>query len=261
MVKKVRKNTKKRIKKAKVKGVKSTKAKELRIEKSRKPKRSIKWDRVIGLLLILGLVMLIIYIPIRNHHKHLETKTVNETIVALVNGQNITLNQLNKEYNFFFFVRGLPEAYKMRISKAQILNQTIDEMLLIQEAHKEGFNVSQAEVNQILERAVNISNRSIENISNLFEENNFTLDDLKSFYWKTLLINKLLNKTIEQKINVSDKQVQSFYNANNISAPYDQVKDKIKEQLINQQRYVLYLNYLDELRKKADIKIFYNKIK
>ena len=259
--KKLKKKSNKKIAAKKIKKTTKPKkpAKNYKIKGFKKPEREVRWDRIIGVLLIIGIILLIVYMPkIREHMTHKGGTVDNSKIVAIVNGENITLNQLNKEYDFFFFVRGIPNAYKMRISKATILNQTIDEHLLIDEAEKEGFSVSQDEVTAVLNRAVNMSNISIENISALFEANNFSLDDLKKFYWKTLLINKLLNKTVEPQINVSDKDVKEFYNANNITGDYDSVKEGIKKQLLSQQRYALYLNYLDTLRKKADIKIFYN---
>ena len=256
MAKTKKKSVKRKVSKKKtadMKVTKKTKPKKSAEEfKIKKPETVLRWDRIIAVVVVLALLIFGgIYYSKRAGNKH----STNPNVLATVNGQEITLPEFQRYYNFFFFIQGLPPAYKSVISKETILNQSINEVLLMDEAKKQGFSVSDSEVNDILNKIVNLSNLTIDNITQILESQNFTLNDLKNFYRKNLLITKLLNKTIQPQININDEEVRSYYDNNNITLPYDQVKNKIKQQLEKEKELELYQKLISNLRSKADIKV------
>ncbi len=185
-----------------------------------------------------------------------EENTSKALIVAIVDETGITKEFLEKYYNFFFFVRGLPPILKQQITKEAMLNQSIDELLLVKEALKQGIIVNDSEVDKVMDRAVNLSKMSLENISDLFEKNGFSIQDLRDFYWKTLLVDKLLNKTVIPKVNVTEADIKDLYVKMNLTIPYKQVRDQLEKQVIAQKRMEVYRDYISGLRNKSQIVIF-----
>lgn len=208
-------------------------------------------------LIILGIIaVLILLIGAVVFYRIHNTKTeATQGAVAIVNGQPISQEEFQREYNFFFFIQGIPQAYKVAISKGTILNQTINEMLLVDYAKSKGIKVSDKEVDNVVNKISEMSNLSIENITNILKQRGFTMNDLKDYYKKNLMITKLINETILPKINVSDEEIQKFYKDNNITTPYNETKDKIRNTLIQNKEAEMIKQLLNELRAKATIKI------
>ena len=218
-------------------------------------RRRLRLDRILMAAGVIALILIIFF-----SYSKLRKVNFGEDVVALVDNQKITKAQLDKEYEFFFFVRNIPQEYKSVVTKEVILNQTIDEILLIEEAKKKGYSVSEQEINEVMERVVNLSGMSLEDISKTFEQNNFTLQDLKNFYWKVLLVNKLLNETVNSKVNVTEEEMRKFYEENNLTIKFDDIKERIKEQILVEKRYEEYQRYVGDLKKNARIEILYNRI-
>ncbi len=208
-------------------------------------------------LIILGIAAIAILLigALIFYRTHSNKTTVKQGVVAVVNGQPITQEEFQKEYDFFFFIQGIPQAYKVAISKGTILNQTINEMLLVDYAKSKGISVSDKEVDAVVDKISQMSNLSIENITNILKQRGFTMNDLKDYYRKNLMITKLINETILPKINVSDEEIQKFYTENNITTPYNETKEKIRNTLIQNKEAEMIKQLLDELRAKATIKI------
>ena len=208
-------------------------------------------------LLILGIAAVLILLigVVIFYRAHNSRTTVSQGAVAIVNGQPITQEEFQKEYDFFFFIQGIPSAYKVAISKGTILNQTINEMLLIDYAKSKGISVSDKEVDAVVNKISDMSNLSMNNITGILKQRGFTINDLKDYYRKNLIITKLINETMLPKITVSEEDMQKFYNENNITTPYNETKDKIKNTLIQNKEAESIKQLLDELRAKATIKI------
>ncbi|MEM2121256.1 MAG: SurA N-terminal domain-containing protein [Candidatus Woesearchaeota archaeon] len=246
----------KKTKVSKLKGLESPKVPDFK--KLKVKRRKLRIDRILILvgIIVIVLIGIFAYQKIKNS----ALKGEKGDVVAIINNQKITKAQLDKEYEFFFFVRGIPLEYKSIVTKEAILNQTIDEILLIEEAKRKGYSVSQEEMDEVMNRAVNLSGMSLEEIAKTFKENNFSIDDLKNFYWKVLLVNKLLNETVNSKVSVSDDEIKKFYDDNNLTINFDDIKEQIRNQLLVEKRYEEYQKYISELKSKAKIEIFYNKI-
>jgi len=132
--------------------------------------------------------------------------------IAKVNGVPITESDFEKQYDLFFFMRGLPTTYKVLVDKNMVLEQVINEELLLQEAQKNGISVSDQSVNAVLKAAINNSAFTEETLISILQSRNLSMNDLKEYYRRNIIIIALLNKTIESKVNITEFDTTMFYN-------------------------------------------------
>jgi len=95
-----------------------------------------------------------------------------------------------------------------------ILNESINELLLLQEAKKQGISVTAEELSEVIDDSITQSGLSKEEFEKTLDEQNLTMDFVEDYYKKQLIINRLLNKTILYKIVVSSSEVKEYYNNN-----------------------------------------------
>ncbi len=136
------------------------------------------------------------------------SKTPSRDAAATVNGESITIQDINEQYD------RVPEEYKQFITKEMILNQSIDELLLLQEAKKQGISVTAGELSEIMGNLIAQSGLSKEDFDKTLEEQNLTMEFLEDYYEKQLTINRLLNKTVLSKIVISSSEIEEYYNNN-----------------------------------------------
>ncbi|MBW2999352.1 SurA N-terminal domain-containing protein, partial [Candidatus Woesearchaeota archaeon] len=132
----------------------------------------------------------------------------SEGVAARVNGEEITVEELNERYD------ALPIQYKQLLTKEQFLNQTVQQMLLLQEADKQGITVSDDEVQSVINTFLQQNGLSQEQFEELLAQENKSLEEMFAFYKEQLKVTKLLNQTIMPGIEVGDTEVEDFYNNN-----------------------------------------------
>lgn len=142
------------------------------------------------------------------------TSTPSSTdVVAQVNGEKILRSELEKYYQSQLV--GSPQqptgeqAASLRLS---ILKTLIDNEIMAQRARKLGLLATDEEVEaKVNEFKAGFSQQEFEK---RLQERKITLDDFKRDIRRNLTIEKVLNKEITSKINVSDGDVTSYYNEN-----------------------------------------------
>ncbi len=173
------------------------KKKRAKINVSKKEKVKIKL--VIGA--IIGIIIICAFVLYLN-------KAPSENIAATVNGEVITTQDINEQYE------SVPDMYRQFITKEMILNQSINELLLLQEAKKQGISVSTGELSKVIDDAIIQSGLSKEEFEKTLKEQNLTMDFMEDYYKKQLIINKLLNKTVFSKMIISSSEIEEYYNNN-----------------------------------------------
>ncbi len=128
-------------------------------------------------------------------------------VVATVNGEEITAAYLDEQYS------RVPAEYQSIITKETLLNQTINEIILIQEAEKKGVSVSAEDVTQEIESAMLQAGVTPEQLDERLAEQNITREYLEELYTKQLTINALLEKAVFPKATVTQEEVEQFYNS------------------------------------------------
>lgn len=133
-------------------------------------------------------------------------------IMAKVNGRKITSAEVEKYFKNQ--TSGAPQpptdeqAASLRLS---ILRELIDQEIMMQRAEKLGLLATEEEVDRKLNEVK--APYSPEEFNQRLSERNVSLDDFKKDLRRSLTVDKVLNKEITSKINVTDADVSAYYNA------------------------------------------------
>jgi peptidyl-prolyl cis-trans isomerase SurA len=132
-------------------------------------------------------------------------------VMAKVNGRKIPRSEVEKYYKNQ--TTGAPEqpteeqATSLRLS---ILKELVDNEILMQRAEKLGLLATNEEVDGRLNEIK--SPYSQEEFDKRMKERNVTLEDFKRDLRRSITTEKVLNKEITSKINVTDGDVTRYYN-------------------------------------------------
>jgi peptidyl-prolyl cis-trans isomerase SurA len=135
-----------------------------------------------------------------------------EDVVAKVNGHKILTSDVDKYYrNQTAGAPEQPSSEQANSLKLSILRQLIDDEILMQRAEKLGLLATDEEVDKKLNEVK--APYSPEDFTKRLQEKNITLDDFKRDLRRSLTVDKVVNKEITSKINVTDQDVSNYYNA------------------------------------------------
>jgi parvulin-like peptidyl-prolyl isomerase len=168
-------------------------------KKSKQRKRNFNNLKILGVLLLLIIAVFLLLN---------KSKQTEKDIAAKVNGEEITKEYIEEQYN------QIPESYKSTITKEIILNQSINEKLLLQEADKQGIITTDKEVSETINQLMEDSGLSEQEFQQTLDEQGITMDFLEDYYKKQITINKLLNKTVVSKVSVSEQEINDYYENN-----------------------------------------------
>ena len=136
-------------------------------------------------------------------------------VMATVNGKDISRTDLDKAYNNYKATQGeapqTPSPEQANIVRLNLLRQMIDEEILDQRAAKLNLAASDEDVNAKLTELK--APYTQEEFDKKLKQQSMTLDDLKQQIRRQLTSTKLINKEIESKINITDADITSYYNA------------------------------------------------
>jgi len=147
-----------------------------------------------------------------------ETGNTGRGVVALVNGEEIYEDYMERQYEILSVNY---QMYGMELSKMQLLeNALIPQMILVQEAKKEGIEVTDEEVTEFVdsEMAKILESMPEEQLLTQLDSMGVTLEELKSdnalAYRTQLYIQRLLEKSVWSGIEVSDNEIRDYYDNN-----------------------------------------------
>ncbi len=140
-------------------------------------------------------------------------------VVAVVNNEVITARDLNNYYkvasmqraNQFFDIEDIEKEKEK--AKKEILDRLIDDRLILQQAKKEGIEVSaswvQARVNQLA-----AGYPSLTSFSESLEREGFSLAYLKRRFRQQYLTRTIIDQRIRAQISISPRQISQYYQDN-----------------------------------------------
>lgn len=166
---------------------------------------------------------------------------VIERVVARINNEIITLTELDEAYQEL--KNALPEGGRIP-SKRELLERMIENRLLLQEAKREGIEVSEGEVQENIERVKStfLSEKAFELA---LEKEGIKIEDLKKRYEEELMIKKLIDKEAKPEIEVSKKEIQDYYEKN---------KRRFREEERVKIRHILFADYLEAKKIQEELK-------
>ncbi|MFC1741049.1 peptidylprolyl isomerase [Nanoarchaeota archaeon] len=137
-----------------------------------------------------------------------ESRTERESkVAAVVNGEQIMTEYLDEQYS------RVPVQYQAFITKATLLNQTINEVLLLQEAESKGVDVTTSDVQAEIKTAMDTAGITKSQLKDRLAEQNMTPDFLEELYRKQLTINNLLEDTVFTELDVDKVDIQNYYDS------------------------------------------------
>ncbi|MEK6916896.1 MAG: SurA N-terminal domain-containing protein, partial [Nanoarchaeota archaeon] len=110
---------------------------------------------------------------------------VKSEIAAVVNNEEITMEMVDAAYN------SLPPDRKPFTDKKTVLDSLIEETLLLQEAERKGYSVSDEEVTNSLNALLLQNQLTLEQYASMLEQAGSSIEEAKNFYKKSFTINKL----------------------------------------------------------------------
>jgi peptidyl-prolyl cis-trans isomerase SurA len=133
-------------------------------------------------------------------------------VVATVNNHPITKDELEKNYKMQPMANPEVSEDEAEIQKLDLLGKMIEAEIMLQRAEKLGLLVTDADVEAKYNELK--APYTVEDFDKQLKSRNMTVADLKTQLRKELSIQKLLNKEIASRINITDADVKSFYTAN-----------------------------------------------
>lgn len=135
--------------------------------------------------------------------------------MATVNGKDISRSDLDRAYNGYKASQGEapqePSVEQANIVRLKLLGTLIDDEILQQRAEKLNLAASEEDVNAKLTELK--APYTQEEFDKKLKQQNITLDDLKQQIRRNLTSEKLINKEINSKINITDADISSYYGA------------------------------------------------
>jgi peptidyl-prolyl cis-trans isomerase SurA len=139
------------------------------------------------------------------------SKQAGADVMATVNGRKITRTEVQKFYdNQVADSPQKPTDEQSDTLRLNILRQLIDNEILMQRAEKLGLLATDEEVNAKLAEIK--APYTQEEFDKRLKERQITLDDFKRDLRRSLTIDKVLNKEVTSKINISDDDITTYYN-------------------------------------------------
>ena len=134
-------------------------------------------------------------------------------VLAKVNGHPITRAEVDKYYeNQSSNSPQKPIGEQADSLRLNILKQLIDQEIMMQRAEKLGLLATDDEVDRKLNELK--APYTQEQFQQKLSDSHMSLDDLRRDLRRNLTIDKVLNKEITSKINITDKEITDFYNTN-----------------------------------------------
>ena len=144
-------------------------------------------------------------------------KSPPPNVAAAVNGRSITYTELDKQYSVQFPQAGSSAAADdgVQINKLETLRAMIDQEIMMQRAEKQSLLAPEADVEAEFNKLKTPYTQ--EDFQKQLTAKKMTPEDLKSDIRKKLSIEKVINKEITSKINITEKDIADFYAANRAS--------------------------------------------
>jgi peptidyl-prolyl cis-trans isomerase SurA len=155
-------------------------------------------------------------------------------VVATVNGQPIQRSVVERFYrDNIGNNKEQPTKEQAAATRLQILHQLIDDEIVQQAAKKMSLVASDEEVDAKL--AEYKAPYTQEEFDKRLQAASMSLDDLRLQIRRNLTSDKLINKEVTSRINITDADISSFYNANKAQFNFIEPKYNIAEIVVTSQ--------------------------
>src|ERR1700734_4406859 len=132
--------------------------------------------------------------------------------MALVDGRKIFRSDVDRySENSVASAQQPPVGEQATILRLNILRQLIDDEMVMRRAEKLGLLATEEEVDRKLNEFK--SPYTQEEFDQRLKEKKITLEDFKRDIRRSITVDKVMNKEVSSKINVTDQDITDYYNA------------------------------------------------
>jgi peptidyl-prolyl cis-trans isomerase SurA len=141
---------------------------------------------------------------------------VADRIVAVVNGEVITLFELNKavepyQAGIVASTMGADREKLLAESRQNLLNRMIDDLLMDQQARRAGLTVSDDEVSNAFKDILTRRNLSQADFRKVLDREGITMDAYRKGVRDQIMRMKLVQREIKSKVAISDEEIGEYY--------------------------------------------------
>jgi len=137
---------------------------------------------------------------------------VSGDVVATVDGRKIYRSDIEKYYvNQVASAQQAPMGEQATILRLNILRQLIDDEIVMRRAEKLGLLATEEEVDRKLNEIK--SPYTQEEFDKRLQEKKISLDDFKRDIRRSITVDKVMNKEVSSKINVTDQDINEYFAA------------------------------------------------
>jgi peptidyl-prolyl cis-trans isomerase SurA len=139
---------------------------------------------------------------------------VVDRVVAVVNGEIITLSDLQRE-------ESLKKKAEAKLDERLLLEDMIDRKLQMAAAKRDGMEVSEKELSEAIADIMKRNGMDAKQFDEALAKEGLTLDQYKSELREQMTLSRTFNKFVRSGIAINDAEVRAFYdrNINNYSDP------------------------------------------
>ena len=136
---------------------------------------------------------------------------VSGDVMATVDGRKIFRSDIDKYYdNQVASAQQAPAGEQATILRLNILRQLIDDEIVMHRAEKLGLLATEEEVDRKLNEIK--SPYTQEEFDQRLKEKKLSLEDFKRDIRRSITVDKVMNKEVASKINVTDQDINDYYN-------------------------------------------------
>ncbi len=179
------------------------KAKTNKTKKKNNNKTKKKSKKSIVSIIITILIIIAAVAVLRNFYPQ------KQKTAAIVNGEIITMQDLNTRFELFKFLVGFES-----ISEEALLEQMINEKLLLQEASNQDIVIDEEKTQKLVDEFIEGSFMTRNNIEKILNVNGLSLSDLEQYYENQLIITKFIEKNLFLDLEVTEEEIKEFYENN-----------------------------------------------
>ncbi|MDO8467386.1 MAG: hypothetical protein Q7S56_00345 [Nanoarchaeota archaeon] len=154
---------------------------------------------------------------------------------------------------------------KQTINDSVALNSIIGEELLLQNAEGGGYNLTNAQVEEMIDQQLKLAGSNITELQQQAKAKGTNFDDLIDGYRKQIMIKRITGNILsEVNVSVTEQEKIQFYNdnkdqaiarGNNVSS-YENLSLQIGQYLLIQKQQKVLADYINDLKQNASIQIF-----
>ena len=201
-------------------------------------------------------------LDLNNAISKLESQTESNPIVAVINDQEIRLDEVND-------IISASILQGQQLDSVTALDAIITKTLLLEEAQNRDITTSISDAEKEMTSMYIQNGLSREQFEKQLEQFGTTYDQTLEIFREELIINKMLADEISNvEIQVSDNEVKIFFEENidmikaqiGNSTGFDDVSSQLKTNLLQQKQQKVALDFIEDLESKAVIITYQDKL-